>query len=172
MIQPVLNYGKASLQRQRYWLCLAAFLWVAARCAQAATPRTAQDELAAFPTTMPGMARLVIFLPQEADEEALRVGVIVGRTMLVDCNRHTFGSRLEKRAVEGWGYDYYVVTDVGAPVSTMMACPPNSQARQFVRSSDEPLLRYNSRLPLVIFAPVDMEIRYRIWRAGPEVMAQ
>jgi ecotin len=172
MIYSILEYGKTSLQHQRCWLCLAAFLWVAALNAQAATPRNAQDELAAFPTTMPGMVRLVILLPQEADEEALRVGVIVGRTMLVDCNRHTFGSRIEKRTAEGWGYDYYVVTDVGAPVSTMMACPPNSQTKQFVRSSDEPLLRYNSRLPLVIFAPADMEVRYRIWRAGPEAVAQ
>lgn len=51
-----------------------------------------------------------------------------------------------------------------------MACPTNAQTRQFVRSSDEPLLRYNSRLPLVIFAPADVEVRYRIWRAGREVL--
>jgi ecotin len=172
MIHSIPDHRKASFRFRRCWLYLAAFFWITALNAQAATPRTAQDELAAFPTTMPGMVRLVILLPQEAEEEALRVGVIVGRTMLVDCNRHTFGSRLEKRTVEGWGYDYYVVTDVGAPVSTMMACPPNSETKQFVRSSDEPLLRYNSRLPLVIFAPADMEVRYRIWQAGPEALAQ
>jgi ecotin len=51
-----------------------------------------------------------------------------------------------------------------------MACPDNTKKKTFVRSSDEPLLRYNSRLPLVVFAPVDVEIRYRIWRAGRERM--
>jgi ecotin len=169
MVRSIPRTGKAN--SRRCWLCLAAFLCVAALSAQAAEPRTAQDELAAFPAAAPGQVRRVILLPQEADEDALRVGVIVGRTMLVDCNRHVFGSRLEKRTVEGWGYDYYLVTDVGPPVATMMACPTSSQTMQFVRSSDEPLLRYNSRLPLVIFAPADMEVRYRIWRAGQEAVA-
>jgi ecotin len=33
-------------------------------------------------------------------------------------------------------------------------------------------VRYNSRLPLVIFAPTDVEVRYRVWRAGPEAVAR
>lgn len=153
------------------FLGLAALLWAAAGPAPAAQ-RTAQDELAAFPQTLPGHVRRVILLPTEANEDALKVGVIVGRTMLVDCNRHAFASRIETRTVEGWGYDYHVVTEVGEPVSTLMACPTTGKTRQFVRSSDEPLLRYNSRLPLVIFTPADVEVRYRIWRAGPETEAQ
>jgi ecotin len=152
-------------------ICLAASLWIAAGAAPAAE-RTVQDELAAFPQAMPGYVRRVILLPTEANEDALKIGVLVGRTMMVDCNRHVFNSRLETRTVEGWGYDYYVVSQVGEPVSTRMACPTNNLTPQFVRSSDEPLLRYNSRLPLVIFAPADVEIRYRVWRAGPETVAQ
>lgn len=135
-------------------------------------PRTAKDELVAFPAAAPGQVRRVIFLPVERVEDALRVGVIVGRTLMVDCNRQIFGSRLDERTVKGWGYTYFVVTSVGAPASTRMACPTPARSRQFVRSSDEPLLRYNSRLPLVIFAPPDVEVRYRIWRAGPEVIAR
>lgn len=27
------------------------------------------------------------------------------------------------------------------------------------------LLRYNSKLPIVIYAPKDMEVKYRIWKA-------
>jgi ecotin len=30
------------------------------------------------------------------------------------------------------------------------------------------LFRYNSRLPIVVYAPEGVEIRYRIWSAGPE----
>ena len=37
-----------------------------------------------------------------------------------------------------------------------------------VQVAGEPvMLRYNSKLPLVIFAPQDVEIRYRLWSAGP-----
>ena len=152
-------------------LCLALAV-LASPLGASAQPRTARDELAAFPQAPAGQVRRVIFLPTERDENALRVGVIVGRTMMVDCNRQVFGSRLEERTVEGWGYTYFVVTDVGPPASTMMACPTNARTRQFVRSGDEPLLRYNSRLPLVIFAPADVEVRYRVWRAGRETLAR
>src|SRR5690606_29812935 len=111
-------------------------------------------------------------LPVERDETGLRVGVVVGRRMWVDCNRHLLPARIEERTAEGWGYAYYVVTVTGRPSSTMMACPTNARTRQFVRAPDEPLVRYNSRLPLVIFAPADIEVRYRIWRAGPEAVAR
>jgi ecotin len=31
------------------------------------------------------------------------------------------------------------------------------------------LIRYNSRLPLVVYAPEGVEVRYRIWTAAPEM---
>jgi len=40
----------------------------------------------------------------------------------------------------------------------------------FITLGGEPyLIRYNSRLPIVVYAPSDVEVRYRIWRASPEV---
>jgi len=30
------------------------------------------------------------------------------------------------------------------------------------------MIRYNSRLPVVIYSPEGVEIRYRIWEAGEE----
>jgi ecotin len=134
-------------------------------------PRPPRDDLQAFPPAGPGQARRVIRLPAERDEAGLRVGIVVGRTLLVDCNRQVFPARIEERTAEGWGYTYYVVTAGGQPASTRMACPTNARTRQFVRAADEPLVRYNSRLPLVIFAPTDVEVRYRIWRAGAESAA-
>ncbi|WP_395391107.1 serine protease inhibitor ecotin [Novosphingobium sp. BL-8A] len=164
--------AKPRFRLDRHSLCLAAGLALAAGASPALAQRTAADELTAFPAAPSGQVRRVILLPPESNEDALKVGVVIGRTMEVDCNRHVLGARMETRTVEGWGYDYFVVTLADTAASTLMACPPNSQSKQFVRSADEPMLRYNSRLPIVIFTSPDVEVRYRIWRAGPEVMAK
>jgi ecotin len=38
---------------------------------------------------------------------------------------------------------------------------------RFITLGGEPqLLRYNSRLPLVVYAPDGVEVRYRLWRGG------
>jgi ecotin len=153
-------------------LALASALAGAATAQAQPGPRGGRDDLQAFPQPAPGQARLVIRLAREQDEDGLRVGLVVGRTMLVDCNRQIFPAHIEERTAEGWGYTYYVVTSVGQPANTQMACPDQARTRQFVRAADEPLVRYNSRVPLVVFAPRDVEVRYRIWRAGAETVAR
>ena len=41
---------------------------------------------------------------------------------------------------------------------------------RFITLGGEPkLLRYNSRLPVVVYVPADVEVRYRIWRADRKV---
>jgi len=80
-----------------------------------------------------------------------------------------FGAPVEKRTAQGWGFDYYVVGPFGQAASTMMACPPGEpKRREFVAALTPELesLRYNSKLPLVIYAPTGAEVRYRIWTAG------
>ncbi|GAA0635088.1 serine protease inhibitor ecotin [Brevundimonas lenta] len=143
----------------------AALLTLSGSCADA---QSGQDDMAPFPAAEAGQTRHVIRLPAAEDEDAKRVSVIVGRTMLVDCNRVLFSSHLEERTAEGWGFNYYVVTGVGGGATTRMACPTQEKTEQFVRSADEPMLRYNSRLPLVVYAPNDIEVRYRVWSAGAE----
>lgn len=129
-------------------------------------------DLPAFPAAMAAFTQHVIRLPAQADEDALKVEIIVGKTMKVDCNRHSFGGRLQERTLEGFGYPYYVLDSLGAAASTMMACPPGSERKMFVRSSDQTLIRYNSRLPIAVFVPSDVEVRYRVWRAGEEQTAR
>jgi ecotin len=50
---------------------------------------------------------------------------------------------------------------------TLMAPPPGAKpVERFVTLGGEPrLLRYNSRLPPVVYVPEDVEVRWRVWRA-------
>jgi len=129
----------------------------------------AGDDLKAYPAPSASQARSVIRLPAHANEDQLKLELIVGRTLMVDCNSQRLGGRIDTRTAEGWGYDYFVVSDLGQGASTLMACPDNTKKQAFVRGGGEPsLIRYNSRLPVVVYAPQDVEVRYRVWRAGPE----
>lgn len=129
----------------------------------AATP----EALKPYPVAPEGLTRHVIDLPAQADEADRRVELIAGKTLEVDCNHHSLGGQWQEKTVEGWGYDYYELGQVGPARSTLMACPDNSRRQAFVPVGGEPLLvRYNSKLPLVIYAPADVEVRYRIWSAA------
>lgn len=123
-------------------------------------------DLKAFPAATAGQTRHVINLPAQSDEDALKVELIFGKTQTVDCNNRFFGGQVETRTAEGWGYDYYVLPALGAGASTLMGCGPNSEHEAFVTTMPQDLIRYNSRLPLVVYAPSDVEVRYRLWRAG------
>lgn len=47
---------------------------------------------------------------------------------------------------------------------------PQGDTRKFVGIGGEPqFFRYNSRLPLVVYAPEGVEIRHRVWRPGAKV---
>lgn len=127
---------------------------------------TDQTDLKPFPKQNEGQARHVIKLPQQLNESDVKVELIVGKTMKIDCNHHMFGGVIEERTVDGWGYNYYVLPALGEGASTMKGCPPNSEREAFVRNSRETFVRYNSRLPIVIYTPDDVEVRYRLWRAG------
>lgn len=124
-----------------------------------------KDDLAPFPKASEGQVQHVVRLPALDDEDLAKVQIIVGKTVTVDCNLRSFGGTLEERVAEGWGYNYYVLDDLGQGAATMMACPPGSEREAFVGAADAPLLRYNSLLPLVVYTPDDVELRYRVWLA-------
>jgi len=122
----------------------------------------------AFPPADAGMNRYVINLPKLDDEDAARVQLIVGKTVSVDGqNRHFFGGKLEKETIKGWGFDRYILRKLGPMAGTLMAVDPEApKVERFVAIAGEPqLIRYNSRLPVVVYVPDGVEVRYRIWRA-------
>lgn len=131
----------------------------------AATP----EALKPYPAAADGYSRHVIELPAQANEAEHKVEIIAGKTLEVDCNQQRLGGQWQEKTVEGWGYNYYELGQVGPGMSTLMACPDSSRKQAFVRVGGEPqLVRYNSKLPLVIYAPKDVEVRYRVWSAAAE----
>jgi ecotin len=132
----------------------------------------AADPLDAFPQATEGMTRFVIHLPEmTGSEENYSVELVAGRMLQTDgVNRVRMDARLDPKPLEGWGYTYYEVSGSGQVASTLMAPPPGAEpVTAFVQGT--PLtVRYNSRLPIVIYAPEGYEIRYRIWAAAAEYL--
>jgi ecotin len=133
----------------------------------------AADNMKAFPPAEAGMVRHVLQLPPQDDESTSRVELIVGKTVELDeRNSYFFGGRIEPENIEGWGFTRYLVTDLGPMAGTLMAVDPNApKVARFVALGGEPyLVRYNSRLPVVVYVPEGAEVRYRVWTAGPEAL--
>ena len=132
---------------------------------------SAAEELKAFPPAEKGMVRHVLQLPKQADESAFKVELIVGKTVQVDAgNRYFFGGKIESEVIQGWGYTRYLMRQLGPMAGTLMAVDPDApKVDRFVAVGGEPyLIRYNSRLPVVVYVPEGVEVRYRVWSAEPE----
>jgi ecotin len=131
----------------------------------------AADNMKAFPPAGTGMVRHVLQLPEQDDEYAFKVELIVGQTVKVDeGNRYFFSGKIEEDTIEGWGFPRYTVSKLGPMAGTLMAVDPNApKVDRFISLGDEPyLIGYNSRLQVVVYAPEGVEVRYSIWSAAPE----
>ncbi len=127
-------------------------------------------DLKPYPPAQTGQTRTVARVPKLADETSHKIELRVGKVLSVDCNQHWFGGDLQRKIAKGWGFPYYVLEKAGPAASTMMACPGREKRKQFVPvRGDGYLLRYNSKLPMVVYVPQGFEVRYRIWSAGREI---
>jgi ecotin len=134
----------------------------------------AGDNMKAFPPPDRGMVRYVLQLPELDDESTSKVELIVGKTVWIDQkNQYFFGGRIRQETIAGWGFPRYIVNEIGPMAGTRMAIDPNEpKVNRFIPLGGEPyLIRYNSRLPIVVYTPEGVEVRYRIWSAGSETKA-
>lgn len=122
------------------------------------------EALAAFPQAKKNETRWVINLPKRVDENTSKVELFVGQTLPVDCNAYHLTGTLHQKTVTGWGYTYFYYQS-GDVVSTRMGCPDGSKHQAFVTA--QPItVGYNSHLPMVIYTPKSIQVKYRILTAG------
>ena len=156
--------------KRRYFL-RTALLTVLLSVTGAQAADSARDYLKAFPPAEKGMERRVLLLPPKEDESRYRLELIVGKTVPTDpVNRHFYTGKIEAQKVKGWGFTRYVVRDLGSMASTVMAVPPDTpKVECFIPLGAQPILiRYNSKVPVVLYIPEGAEARYRIWSAPKE----
>jgi ecotin len=130
------------------------------------------DIMKAFMPAEAGMVRYVLQLPEQDDESVFKVELIVGKTVQVDeANKYLFGGKIEKETIKGWGYTRYTVKKIGPMAGTLMGVDPNvPKVDRFITLGGEPyIIRYNSRIPVVVYVPEGVEVRYRIWTTGAEM---
>lgn len=118
-----------------------------------------------YPEAQEGYKRVVIYLKKKAVEDNFKVELTVGKQVEVDkCNRHFLVGDLKEQTVSGWGYTYFDFKSSGDVAGTKMGCPTDEKELKFVTGQSK-LINYNSKLPVVVYVPVDMDVEYRIWKA-------
>lgn len=127
-----------------------------------------KDPMSIWPKAELGYKRVVIQLPTLKDEDAYRVELVPQKTMKADCNHIMINGKIEIKPLTGWGYEYYVLSQISPPASTRMACfPAVTQSKSITIQTDLSFIRYNSKLPIVVYIPKDVQLSYRIWSAAP-----
>ena len=132
----------------------------------------AAEEMSVFPPAGEGVVRYVLPLPSQDDESLFKLELIVGKTVKIDAqNNYFFSGRIEEEKVQDWQGPLYRVTSLGSMTGTLMAVEPGTpQVDRFVTLGGAPyFIRYNSRWPVTIYVPEGVEVRYRLWSAGPEI---
>ena len=123
-------------------------------------------DLTIYPEAKSGQIRHVLTLPQQENEDLFKVEIFAGQTMMVDCNTVMISADLDEEDVKGFGYPYYEIDDISPGATTMMACP-NAEKREALvplRLGSDAFIRYNSKLPLVVYAPEGLTVGYRLWQ--------
>ncbi len=127
-------------------------------------------DVSIYPAPKLGTEQYLINLPTLNDEQNHEVEVFVGKTTSVDnCNRFFLIGTLEEQNLEGWGYTYHNFKTDGNIGATMMGCNDKKMIEKTVYAQPTKV-RYNSRLPIVVYAPKGYTVEYRTWSADNKMV--
>jgi ecotin len=151
---------------------VAALVLFAAAAPAADPPAVDPDAIknleAAYPKAPEGMDRKAILLPhkERGEEDDFQVEIVVGKSIVTDgINTYGFGGELREVDIPGWGFSYWQAEGkFDAPMQTLIG-GVGTATPKFV-AGPRRLVRYNSRLPLVVMVPEGCEVRWRTWKAA------
>ncbi len=106
--------------------------------------------------------------PPQRDEADRKLELLVGKILEADAhNAYFLAGKIEARDIPGWGFTRYVVEKIGHLAGTRMAVDPGTpKVARFIPLRGEPfLIRYNSRLPVVVYVPGGAEV-HLAYRGG------
>jgi ecotin len=117
-----------------------------------------------YPKAEKGMVRHTIVLDEKENENNYIIKIKFGREKTVDCNNSfLLGGKIEEMNLEGYGYNYYTFSGSDEMASTQMLCPIQTKSQKDVFYNVEETIRYNSKLPVVIYAPKGVFVNYSIY---------
>lgn len=128
-----------------------------------------RQDLSMFPKPEEGYKQMVIDVPHSENDDKKKIEFSVGKMMEVDgCNTFFLAGELEQKDLDGWGYNYYVFKTDGTVGGTRMGCPDMPNRHLFVSAQPE-MVRYNGRMPIVIYVPTDYDVQFKIYKAEDDV---
>ncbi|MGG6232358.1 ecotin family protein [Tenacibaculum sp. SDUM215027] len=128
-----------------------------------------KTDVSIYPKPEKGFKQMIIEVPHSDNDSNKKIEFVIGKWMEVDtCNKHGLVGSIEKKELKGWGYSYYDFKTDGGVISTRMACMENSVIRKFI-SSQPKIVRYNGKLPIVIYVPEGYEVQFKIFKAEDDV---
>ncbi|SNR33489.1 ecotin [Lutibacter agarilyticus] len=119
-------------------------------------------DISMYPVPKEGFSLYTIQLEPKQNEANFQIELYAEKIEEVDCNKYQLLGEFIKHNLEGWGYSYYEFNSNGDIMGTRMACPNSSKHEEFVKSSVI-LVRYNSNIPIVVYLPNKMSLKYKIW---------
>lgn len=123
---------------------------------------TPTHDVSMYPEAKNGYKRVLINLPSLKNENDFEVELKVGKWQEVDCNHHSLMGAFEEQTVQGWGYNYYDFESDGRMISTRMGCPDQELENKLINAQSKKV-RYNSKLPIVVYIPEGYVVSYSIW---------
>lgn len=131
----------------------------------------AQDlvDIAPYPIAQLNETRNVIWLNKFRNEDNYKIEIIAFKKGMRDCNQTSYQTAFKRNTIDGWGYSYFTISELddNGPVSTMLPC---QRPEKFLAdipvdlTGDESMWSYNSKLPIVVYAPKDITVKIKIWK--------
>ncbi|MBU2898328.1 ecotin family protein [Vibrio hepatarius] len=110
-----------------------------------------------------GFMRHIVTLSPLVNEYDAKIELMFKKPTMADCNVKGWFGELTEETVKGWGYRTYTLDDKLPMASTMMFCNEEPELKMLY-SQTQGLMRYNSRLPIVVYTPSEVEMDVRVWQ--------